>query len=102
MNWVSHLTNCWRHLIKWARGLMALTLQNDGGVSGFGNWWRNFGRCGRAPGANQFYDACSGTITNPFGHVWNIATHVENVSHEEATRHAGECREHQEGSEGCD
>ena len=43
--------------------------------------------------ANQFYGDRSGTITDPFGHIWNIATHVEDVSHEETARRAG-----QEGS----
>jgi PhnB protein len=42
------------------------------------------------PVANQFYGDRSGTITDPFGHIWNIATHVENVSHEETTRRAAQ------------
>ena len=46
------------------------------------------------PVANQFYGDRSGTITDPFGHIWNIATHVENVSHEEVTRRAAaQCKE---------
>ena len=35
---------------------------------------------------NQFYGDCSGTLTDPFGHKWTIATHVEDVSHEEIER----------------
>jgi PhnB protein len=35
------------------------------------------------PLANQFYGDRSGTIADPFGHVWTIATHVEDVSPEE-------------------
>jgi PhnB protein len=35
------------------------------------------------PIQNQFYGDRSGTITDPFGHVWTIATHVEDVSPEE-------------------
>ena len=35
------------------------------------------------PLANQFYGDRSGTVADPFGHVWTIATHVEDVSHEE-------------------
>jgi len=31
------------------------------------------------PLANQFYGDRSGTIEDPFGHVWTIATHVEDV-----------------------
>ena len=40
--------------------------------------------------ANQFYGDRSGTITDPFGHTWNIATRVEDVSHEETARRAGQ------------
>jgi PhnB protein len=32
---------------------------------------------------NQFWGDRLGTITDPFGHVWSIATHVEDVSPEE-------------------
>jgi PhnB protein len=32
---------------------------------------------------NQFYGDRSGSLTDPFGHVWTIATHVEDVSEEE-------------------
>lgn len=35
------------------------------------------------PVENQFYGDRSGTLTDPFGHVWCIATHVEDVSPEE-------------------
>lgn len=35
------------------------------------------------PVADQFYGDRSGMLQDPFGHVWNIATHVENVSPEE-------------------
>lgn len=40
--------------------------------------------------ANQFYGDRSGTITDPFGHIWNVATRIENVSHEETARRAGQ------------
>ena len=36
--------------------------------------------------ANQFYGDRSGTLTDPFGHWWTIATHVEDVSPEEMQR----------------
>lgn len=42
------------------------------------------------PVANQFYGDRSGIITDPFGHTWNIATHVEDVSPEETTRRAAQ------------
>jgi PhnB protein len=38
------------------------------------------------PVRDQFYGDRSGTFSDPFGHVWTIATHTEDVSHEEVTR----------------
>jgi PhnB protein len=35
---------------------------------------------------NQFYGDRSGTITDPFGHTWTIATHVEDVAPDELQR----------------
>lgn len=35
------------------------------------------------PLANQFYGDRSGTVIDPFGHKWTIATHVEDVTPEE-------------------
>jgi PhnB protein len=40
------------------------------------------------PVANQFYGDRSGTLEDPFGHVWTIATHVEDVAPEELKRRA--------------
>ena len=40
----------------------------------------------RRPVADQFYGDRVGTLTDPFGHVWSIATHREDVSVEEAKR----------------
>lgn len=40
------------------------------------------------PVQNQFYGDRSGTVVDPFGHTWNIATHVEDVSPEEIQRRA--------------
>ena len=37
------------------------------------------GGTGRSPCENQFYGDRSGTLVDPFGHVWTIATHVEDV-----------------------
>ena len=36
--------------------------------------------------ADQFYGDRSGTVIDPFGHKWTIATHVEDVSPEEMER----------------
>jgi PhnB protein len=38
--------------------------------------------------ADQFYGDRSGTLEDPFGHVWTVATHVEDVSPEEMQRRA--------------
>ena len=35
---------------------------------------------------NQFYGDRAGTLVDPFGHRWTIATHVEDVSPEELNR----------------
>jgi|SRR5882757_8211447 len=40
------------------------------------------------PVANQFYGDRAGTLEDPFGHVWTIATHVEDVPPEEIRRRA--------------
>jgi PhnB protein len=37
---------------------------------------------------DQFYGDRMGTIVDPFGHIWHIATHVEDVSPEEMQRRA--------------
>ena len=38
--------------------------------------------------ADQFYGDRSGTLEDPFGHVWTVATHVEDVPPEEMHRRA--------------
>ncbi|MEZ0190257.1 VOC family protein [Ralstonia solanacearum] len=38
------------------------------------------------PVLNQFYGDRSGTLKDPFGHVWTISTHVEDVAPEEMQR----------------
>jgi PhnB protein len=38
------------------------------------------------PVKDQFYGDRSGTFADPFGHVWTIATHKEDVPHEEIVR----------------
>ncbi len=38
------------------------------------------------PVANQFYGDRNGAVTDPFGHVWFVATHVEDVSPAEMER----------------
>lgn len=36
--------------------------------------------------ANQFYGDRSGRLRDPFGHVWLVSTHIEDVSEEEMKR----------------
>ncbi len=38
------------------------------------------------PLCDQFYGDRSGTVTDPWGHVWSIATHLEDISSEELKR----------------
>jgi PhnB protein len=38
------------------------------------------------PLMDQFYGDRSGTIIDPFGHIWTIATHIEDVSPDEMER----------------
>jgi PhnB protein len=35
------------------------------------------------PVQDQFYGDRSGTLTDPFGHVWTVATHMEDLTPEE-------------------
>ena len=38
------------------------------------------------PVQDQFYGDRSGTLVDPFGHVWTLATHIEDVSNDEIKR----------------
>ena len=38
------------------------------------------------PLENQFYGDRMGTLEDPFGHLWSVATHIEDVSPEEMGR----------------
>lgn len=40
------------------------------------------------PLKNQFYGDRSGTLTDPFGYTWTIATHIEDVTPEEMEKRA--------------
>ena len=40
----------------------------------------------KRPVETRFYGDRSGTLEDPFGHVWTISTHVEDVSPEEMKR----------------
>jgi PhnB protein len=40
----------------------------------------------RMPLANQFWGDRYGNVVDPFGHAWSLASHVEDVDHEEMKR----------------
>jgi PhnB protein len=42
------------------------------------------------PVEDQFYGDRTGTVQDPFGHVWHLATHVEDVPPKEMRRRAAE------------
>jgi PhnB protein len=44
----------------------------------------------RQPLENKFYGDRSGTFEDPFGHVWNVASHVEDVPPDEMEKRAAE------------
>jgi len=44
----------------------------------------------KRPVQNQFYGDRAGAVTDPFGHEWYVATHVEDVLPEELEKRAAE------------
>jgi uncharacterized glyoxalase superfamily protein PhnB len=52
----------------------------------------------RMPPTDMFWGDRYGQLTDPFGHVWAIATHQEDVSPEELARRAQAAFTSQEGS----
>ena len=42
----------------------------------------------KRPVADQFYGDRTGGIEDPFGHAWYVATHIEDVPHEELQKRA--------------
>lgn len=40
------------------------------------------------PIENRFYGDRSGQIEDPFGHIWSVQTHVENIAPDEMQRRA--------------
>ena len=42
------------------------------------------------PVEDQFYGDRTGVLKDPFGHVWSVATHVEDVSQDEMNRRLAE------------
>jgi PhnB protein len=50
------------------------------------------------PLQDQFYGDRSGTLTDPFGHVWTIATHKEDVTPEEIEKRLAAMHSHGAGA----
>lgn len=46
------------------------------------------------PLQDQFYGDRSGTLTDPFGHIWTVATHKEDVSPEEIEKRIAAMHSH--------
>ena len=44
----------------------------------------------KRPVQDQFYGDRSGTFTDPFGHTWHVATHMEDITPAELRRRAAE------------
>lgn len=54
----------------------------------------------KKPLADQFYGDRSGTVEDPFGHVWTVATHVEDLTQEEIDkRFAEQMQQHGGGND---
>jgi len=50
----------------------------------------NAGATERRPLENQFYGDRSGQFEDPFGHLWYVASHIEDVSEEEMAKRSAE------------
>jgi PhnB protein len=46
------------------------------------------GAVSKRPITNQFYGDRSGTLQDPFGHLWHVATHIEDVPMDELKKRA--------------
>src|SRR5579864_4836464 len=53
------------------------------------------------PIKNQFYGDRSGSLLDPFGHMWSVATHVEDVSPEEMRKRMTAAMSQTAGSSGA-
>jgi len=50
------------------------------------------------PVVDQFYGDRSGTLKDPFGHVWTVSTHVEDVAPEEMAKRMEKLAKEQAGA----
>jgi PhnB protein len=49
----------------------------------------------KRPVRDQFYGDRTGSFVDPFGHIWHVATHIEDVSPQELRRRAAEAMKQQ-------
>src|SRR4051794_7434224 len=49
----------------------------------------------KRPVRDQFYGDRTGSFVDPFGHIWHVATHIEDVSPQEISRRAAEAMKQQ-------
>jgi PhnB protein len=55
----------------------------------------------RRPVEDRFYGDRNGMIEDPFGHVWTIATHIEDIAPDEMRRRAAEFGKAQAAAAAC-
>lgn len=55
------------------------------------------GGTAQRPVENQFYGDRAGTLRDPFGHTWTIATHVEDIAPPEMERRAAKAMQGEAG-----
>jgi PhnB protein len=53
------------------------------------------------PLADQFYGDRTGGLIDPFGHKWYVATHIEDVSHEELQKRSAAMQKEQKEKAGA-
>lgn len=58
------------------------------------------GATAKQPPRDQFYGDRSGTFTDPFGHLWTVATHKEDLTREEIDRRMADMMAQHKGA--CD
>ena len=54
----------------------------------------------KRPMMDQFYGDRSGTLVDPFGHVWTVSTHIEDLSPEQIDERMAEWMQSQGGEQG--
>jgi PhnB protein len=53
----------------------------------------------KRPMVDQFYGDRSGTLVDPFGHVWTVSTHIEDLTPEEINERMASFMQNQSGGQ---